>query len=876
MQMNHNTIISRIFALGLALAMMLSCTRPEQPSYWDGYGFVQVRLSKQAATKAMKDRLDYLTDAGKIKLTLEYEGQTLSQTLVFQQTDKDDAAFGIRSQKLKLYKGSYRIVKFTLYDNRDQELYEAVPQNSQFTIDEGQLHVLDLYADTVERGKVNFRFVKDMDAFTGTKAVSRQYTLDEVRYIDITVTRVSSGQEFKWKKLKTKFVIDFDHSDGRPSGYQTSFLTTADDLEIEAGEYVVSSYTTYTLDNILLETNDNPSYYSFEVMDNSRTQADVPVTLYEADEYIKDYYALREIWLALDGPNWYYNGVDHNRGTNWDFNKDVDLWGDQPGVEIYSNGRVALINLEGYNFGGHLPAAIGQLDQLNQLYLGNHNDPSFLPQNPDVDPTMSTATLFQRHKARMESLHFPTPMSEPIARALKENGISIPQTAMYDYMTEDQLIEKATGNTIPQPRLMDNVHGVLSNTLRSIDPAIGKLKNLQYLFIANSTLESLPDTFCQLDALTDFEIYNCPVMTEFPMVICDLPELVSVNISNNSQWSADEILKGLKGLAQGPSGSKIQILYCSQNNLEELPQEISLFKSMGLFDVMSNKISKVAPFGHDIGLVDCYLDNNRITEIGRDAQGFFCGIEDIETFSATYNRLTQMPDIFSSESMFVMGSVDFSYNRITEVEHAAADGRYRGIKVSTLTLANNPITVFPVEFSDSESIVSYFNMRGCLISEFPAQALEGGSMINTTSLDLSYNHLSKLPSETFNGVHLPYLYGLDMSCNRFSKFPYEGLDSAYLTVLGMRGQRDSQGNRCLREWPTGIYQHKGLRGLYLGSNDLRKVDDTISPLCYFLDISDNPNITFDASDICNEWRVGAYYLLYDKTQNIINCDYMLQ
>ena len=97
-----------------------------------------------------------------------------------------------------------------------------------------------------------------------------------------------------------------------------------------------------------------------------------------------------------------------------------------------------------------------------------------------------------------------------------------------------------------------------------------------------------------------------------------------------------------------------------------------------------------------------------------------------------------------------------------------------------------------------------------------------------------------------------------------------------LTVYAVRGQRDANGNRCLKEWPTGIYKHTGLRGLFVGSNDLRKIDDTISYLIYNLDISDNPNITFDASDICYYWQAGAYNLIYDKTQNIINCPEMLE
>lgn len=94
-------------------------------------------------------------------------------------------------------------------------------------------------------------------------------------------------------------------------------------------------------------------------------------------------------------------------------------------------------------------------------------------------------------------------------------------------------------------------------------------------------------------------------------------------------------------------------------------------------------------------------------------------------------------------------------------------------------------------------------------------------------------------------------------------------------MMAIRGQRNEKGERCLKEWPTGVYNHRGLRALYMGSNDLGKIEDTISYLIYYLDISDNPNIVFDASDVCYNWLNGSYYLLYDKTQDIRGCDAML-
>lgn len=43
-----------------------------------------------------------------------------------------------------------------------------------------------------------------------------------------------------------------------------------------------------------------------------------------------------------------------------------------------------------------------------------------------------------------------------------------------------------------------------------------------------------------------------------------------------------------------------------------------------------------------------------------------------------------------------------------------------------------------------------------------------------------------------------------------------------------------------------------------------------------VEISDNPNIYFNAADICYYWMNGSYMLIYDKTQNIVNCEAMLQ
>lgn len=852
-----------------ALLVMSSCSHTEPDWQERDYGYVQFKVYK-AATKA---QLAYLNDVTKINVRLSYDGNLISQTLVLNAYDAETAEYGLRSAKLKLLSGQYEVLKFSLYNKVDEVVSEVTPapEDASFEVLPGGLCSHDLYADVVERGKVRFTLVKDMSEFKDnpiTKAAERTYTFDEIKSVTIKV-RSDKGVPTTFEQLPTEFSIHFDQTDDVEDGYQTSTFVCDTLLHLAAGRYNIESYSAYDVNKTLLETNSSVNVEEFTVKDNETVEVEVPVKLYKSDEYIKDYYALYEIWKALGGEDWYYNGEDYPVGSNWDFNKDPDLWGDQPGVSLHSNGRVAMVNLSGFGFYGHMPESLGQLTQLVELYLGTHNDSNQSAYDPNIRPADGPSGRMERHKKYMRSLHPATPMTEPIARALAEHNIYIPETEFYKTMSEGQLIDPYTGGSRIQTK--DMVHGKLTNGLESLPSSIGKLTKLEQLLIANSTLSSLPDEMSKLESLTDLEIYNCPEMKEFPMVLTKMPSLVLLNLANNRQWNAEEAYKGIKGLAEGASAEKLQILYFNENSLEVIPAEITNMKKLGLLDFTSNKISLIeSAWGTDIKPVQLYLDNNELTSFPVTDDGVFCFMDDAETFSVRNNKFTEFPDIFDAESMFSIVSVDFSYNRISGFPE-----NFKGIKVETLTLANNPeLTEYPMEIAESNSTVAYVNLRGCNVKKIPEGAFTYENSIYLTSLDLSYNDLDDLPKDMHAG-NLPYLYGVELSFNRFKEFPWEPLDSQYLTVYAIRSQRDENGERCLSDWPEGIYNHRGLRGFYIGSNNLKKIDDTISTICYYLDISDNPNIVFDASDICYAIQTGAYILIYDKTQNILNCDILL-
>lgn len=855
------------------------------------YGYVQFKLYKDASyskpetvstadgTRAIKPELDYLSEASKIKVTLSFGETTIAQTLTLTAADKESAEFGMRSEKLKLLTGAYEVVTFALYDANDELIYNGTTDNTRMEVVAGGLTVHDLTVDVEPRGSVKFTLVKDIAADLptrpDTRAVERQYTFDEIKTIDITVQNKSTNAQTKFEKLKMEFSIHFDDDDSEDTfGYQTSSSKCDSLLSLPAGDYRIVSYQTYDTNRTLLETNNRPKNSDFTVEDNLTTDAKMTVTLYESDEYIKDCYALYEIWKALDGPNWSYQGQSFPVGCNWDFNKDPDLWYDQPGVEVHSNGRVAKIVIGEFGYRGHMPAAIGQLSEMIELFLGNYNDTNSYTGDPsqsyDQSLTDRTRNRMEYHKQYLAKIHPATQLSEPFARQLLRDGIRIPANSLYEQgYTEDEIIDRRTGLQ-KRIRPLDMNYGKLTNGLKSLPKEIGNLKKLENLSIANCELEELPEEMAQLESCTDLVVYNCPKMKKFPMSITQMPKVVSLNISNNAQWSAEEVYKGLDALAKGPLKSELQIFYARQNNLEEVPESFSNFKKLGMLDLSENKISKLHPLGKDIALVELHLDDNLIEEIPTDADGIFCKMDDMETMSATNNKLKLFPDIFTAKTKYGMKSVDFSNNEIT-----GFSDKFQGVRVETLTLAGNPLTEFPTELGKTNSMIAYIILRACNISKFPEGAFTGKHSSVFASFDLSYNKLTKLPDD-FSAKSLPYLYGVDLSYNALTEVPFGPLNCAALTLYMVRGQRDAQGNRCLRTWPKNITKHTGLRVFYIGSNDIRKVDEVVTPNINIMDISDNPNIIFDASGICYYWQNNAFLLTYDKTQHIIGCDAMLE
>lgn len=887
--------------------VMSGCSDDKDELQGSQYGYVQFKIYKsasyvqeeenQSSTTTRATTLSKLGDVQKVEIEMQYNGKSITQTLVLNAYNESNAEYGMRSDKLQLLVGDYKIIGYKLLDKLDKVVISiSASDNETFSVISQGLTIKDLTADVQARGSVTFKLIKDGLTTRASLDDEKEYLFSNIAIIDVTVTNTFTRVPTTIKGLKVKYKeesIEHQNPDNADDKYMDIGTAKCDSaVWLPVGTYQVTEYITYSKKGAIVSTlgaATNVKGDEFTIIDNEFTEgAIVPIKLSETAEYIKDYLALKEIWENLDGKNWGYHGIGSPEGTNWNFNKELDMWGDQPGVSLDDEGRVTGLSIEGFGAKGKVPDAIGQLTELRVLALGSHSETAggrlFTNENMQESQKqkvrMNYKEMFLDYDPRIE-------MSELLQSSVNRNP-------KMKAVKKDNRIH-----------LKDTQIGNYTNQITHISKAVMRLTKLQQFYMGNSPF--LAENICtdwadenseyaklykdeaanwswkNMTELTDIELYNCSKLTTLPEFLYKIPEMQVLNIACSKGIEGTQLTEDWERLAdptQSESAKKIQILYMSYNNLEVFPENEYLknMEKLGLLDCMSNKITTLHPFGSDIKLTQLNLNYNKIKEIPEK----FCGFTDqVETLSFAHNELEYIPNIFNANSVYVMGSVDFSYNNIgiNDGKNIKDLDSYTGINASTVTLSFNKISKFPTELFKANSPITTITLNNNLMEKIPQYSLtskegNGKEFKNTYllgTIDLRFNKLTEL-SDDFRATTLPYLTNMDVSFNRFSEFPTQPLNSSVLQAFGIRHQRNAAGERCLRDWPTGITKCPSLLQLQIGSNDIRKVNEEMTPKLWILDIKDNPNISIDLTSICPYIEAGMYMLIYDKTQDIRGCD----
>lgn len=859
MKFEKRNLTLLILALLSSVLLFTGCTDEAEPVSEPGYGYVQFHLFKKGSYTKAGDKLEYLRDAAKIRVTLRsQDNDIITPVAVVEAVDKNLSEWGLQTAKIRLIAGKYTMTAYEIYDGLDNSVLVGSPSETVvLDVKPNGIVSEDIALNVVDRGWAKFRLVKDLSEIVGTKAGkdgADEHPFYGIQSVDLTVKNKNTGEitEITNIEVTHKFV---DGEKAADPDYISGICVSDTLVALKGGTYTVTKFRTYfDYFRKVYETSTNVAENEFVVKDNQETDADVPVTLHTTSGHVQDALALREIWEALDGPNW---------RIKWEFNCDVDAWTANTGVQILGNGRVASLDLTGTGAKGAMPAAIAKLTELRELTLGTigYNAAAggttvttgrkltyFTPEDHEADRRLTIGTRDPRSRFSKELQQSFEIAGDPVKPSVKSLSERMP--VMYK----------------PEVNATDIV---------SLPDEINQLKNLEHITIAFSPIKTFPADMSGLTALTDVEIFACTELTEFPKGLATCPKLTSLTYSFNVNTAVSSMEEGISAINNGPASKTIQLLYFPNQRIDNMP-DLSNIPRLSVLVIQGCGLkSFTAPFSKDQFFVQFMASDNELTSLPRDEKGNFLAYNaETEEVNFSGNKFTELPDIFDAKSAYQVGTVDFSKNQIASVEHGDA---YRGIKAATFDISYNKLKELPVQlFGTSSSSISYLKIDGNGMEKISKEAIEGKYTYRTTTISMAYNKLKSLPDE-FDSLTFPYLSGIDMSYNRFDYFPYTAVNNQYLSVFIFRHQRDADGDRCMRTWPAGIGQAlAGLRALYLGSNDIRVVTDELSYMIYNLDIQDNPNISIDVSAVCSYIKSGWFNLMYSPGQDIRGCDEALK
>lgn len=859
MKFEKRNLTLLILALLSSVLLFTGCTEEAEPVSEPGYGYVQFHLFKKGSYTKAGDKLEYLRDAAKIRVTLRsQDNDIITPVAVVEAVDKNLSEWGLQTAKIRLIAGKYTMTAYEIYDGLDNSVLVGSPSETVvLDVKPNGIVSEDIALNVVDRGWAKFRLVKDLSEIVGTKAGkdgADEHPFYGIQSVDLTVKNKNTGEitEITNIEVTHKFV---DGEKAADPDYVSGICVSDTLVALKGGTYTVTKFRTYfDYFRKVYETSTNVAENEFVVKDNQETDADVPVTLHTTSGHVQDALALREIWEALDGPNW---------RIKWEFNCDVDAWTANTGVQILGNGRVASLDLTGTGAKGAMPAAIAKLTELRKLTLGTigYNAAAggttvttgrkltyFTPEDHEADRRLTIGTRDPRSRFSKELQQSFEIAGDPVKPSVKSLSERMP--VMYK----------------PEVNATDIV---------SLPDEINQLKNLEHITIAFSPIKTFPADMSGLTALTDVEIFACTELTEFPKGLATCPKLTSLTYSFNVNTAVSSMEEGISAINNGPASKTIQLLYFPNQRIDNMP-DLSNIPRLSVLVIQGCGLKNfTAPFSKDQFFVQFMASDNELTSLPRDEKGNFLAYNaETEEVNFSGNKFTELPDIFDAKSAYQVGTVDFSKNQIASVEHGDA---YRGIKAATFDISYNKLKELPVQlFGTSSSSISYLKIDGNGMEKISKEAIEGKYTYRTTTISMAYNKLKSLPDE-FDSLTFPYLSGIDMSYNRFDYFPYTAVNNQYLSVFIFRHQRDADGDRCMRTWPAGIGQAlAGLRALYLGSNDIRVVTDELSYMIYNLDIQDNPNISIDVSAVCSYIKSGWFNLMYSPGQDIRGCDEALK
>lgn len=320
--------------------------------------------------------------------------------------------------------------------------------------------------------------------------------------------------------------------------------------------------------------------------------------------------------------------------------------------------------------------------------------------------------------------------------------------------------------------------------LTELPKAIGKLKQLQALYLINNKLSSLPESIGNLTSLKIL-VLRANRLTTLPKGIAGLSELTSLDLWDNNLRSLPNEFGQLGQLAT---------LDLMKNNLSELPSSFCELLKLQNVDLRNNRLKALPDeFGNLEQLRELKLKGNPINRFPASMSKLRClstldfgasnlsrlpaGIEyltELKTLNLTYNNFRELPDELSK--LKSLDTLALDHNLLTKLPRSID----QLTKLRTLTLSHNKLELLP------KAIESLMRLRVLNVSHNGLTTLPDklGNLTNLETLDLKGNKLSTLPQSI--GL-LRRLAVLELKDNQLSALPESARRLTALTHLDLHG-----------------------------------------------------------------------------------------
>lgn len=224
------------------------------------YGEVQFKLYKEASynegtedaarSVASRASVNKLSDAQKIEIEMLFNGTSITQTLKLNAYNNENAEYGLRSDRLQLLVGDYKVVGYKLYKVKDQEdvviAEVSADADETFSVVPFGLTVKDLTIDAQARGSVKFKLEKNLPKI---RANNEGYLFTDIKLATVLVQNTFSQVTYEFEKLKVRYeeeyeLTDPDSENDKYTDHGVAYCDSA--VWLPAGNYKVISYTVYS------------------------------------------------------------------------------------------------------------------------------------------------------------------------------------------------------------------------------------------------------------------------------------------------------------------------------------------------------------------------------------------------------------------------------------------------------------------------------------------------------------------------------------------------------------------------------------------------------------------------------------------------------